>query len=260
MEFSLQYIYGIGHTTAKAILVSTGVENKRTKVGAGPPSRPASVPLTPQLSRTFLRTAFASCWRQYTAGAQIFGSQSCAGRRSYTAGLLPCRQPGLRCIPPVFKTLAASVLPACPACLVALLQDLTEEELTKLREEVDRYTVEGDLRRFNALNIKRLKEIGCYRGRRHYNNLPVRGQRTKNNARTRKGRYAAAWVARVAWVGPGPPGTSQCSNTSCSFLCLFVLILLTSTFCFFLFLCLRRQGQAHRRQAEVSGGGAARRV
>jgi hypothetical protein len=49
------------------------------------------------------------------------------------------------------------------------LQDLSEEELTRLREEVDNYTVEGDLRRFNALNIKRLKEIGCYRGRRHYN-------------------------------------------------------------------------------------------
>ena len=51
----------------------------------------------------------------------------------------------------------------------APLQDLSEEELTRRREEVDKYTVEGDLRRFNALNIKRLKEIGCYRGRRHYN-------------------------------------------------------------------------------------------
>ena len=151
------------------------------------------------------------------------------------------------------------------------MQDLSEEELTRLREEVDNYTVEGDLRRFNALNIKRLKEIGCYRGRRHYNvrvapllplllvggdaivlccscsvehvlgavqeqqqlqpvyrslaswratdecclphfpsippamqadrvlppglivclqNLPVRGQRTKNNARTRKGAFS----------------------------------------------------------------------
>ena len=57
--------------------------------------------------------------------------------------------------------------PAAAATL--LLQDLSEEELTRLREEVDNYTVEGDLRRFNALNIKRLKEIGCYRGRRHYN-------------------------------------------------------------------------------------------
>jgi small subunit ribosomal protein S13 len=97
VEFSLQYIYGIGPTTAKAILAETATENKRTK-------------------------------------------------------------------------------------------DLTEEELTRLREEVDKYTTEGDLRRYVQLNIKRLKEINCYRGRRHYNNLPCRGQRTKNNARTRKGK------------------------------------------------------------------------
>lgn len=97
VEYSLQYIFGIGHTTAKAILVDTGIDNKRTR-------------------------------------------------------------------------------------------DLTEEELIKLRDEVDKYTTEGDLRRFNSLNIKRLKEIGCYRGRRHSMNLPVRGQRTKTNARTRKGK------------------------------------------------------------------------
>jgi len=78
IEFSLQYIYGIGHTTAKAILVDSGIENKRTR-------------------------------------------------------------------------------------------ELSEEELTKLREEVDKYTTEGDLRRYVSLNIKRLKEINCYRGRRHYN-------------------------------------------------------------------------------------------
>lgn len=69
----------------------------------------------------------------------------------------------------------AFLMPMHPSVhLPRFSQDLTEEELTTLREEVDKYTVEGDLRRFNALNIKRLKEIGCYRGRRHYNNLPVR--------------------------------------------------------------------------------------
>ena len=67
-------------------------------------------------------------------------------------------------------------------------RDLSEAELTTLRDEVEKYTTEGDLRRFNALNINRLKEIGCYRGRRHINSLPVRGQRTKTNARTRKGK------------------------------------------------------------------------
>jgi small subunit ribosomal protein S13 len=101
IEYSLQYIFGIGHTTAKAILVDTGIDGTiRTK-------------------------------------------------------------------------------------------DLTEDDLTKLREEVDKYTIEGDLRRYVNLNIKRLKEIQCYRGKRHIMGLPVRGQGTKNNARTRKGRAVA---------------------------------------------------------------------
>ena len=68
------------------------------------------------------------------------------------------------------------------------VKDLTEDELAKIREIIDRdYTVEGDLRRQVALDIKRLIEIGCYRGLRHRRGLPVRGQNTKNNARTRKG-------------------------------------------------------------------------
>ncbi|WIA10466.1 hypothetical protein OEZ86_000599 [Tetradesmus obliquus] len=97
VEISLQYIYGIGSTTAKAILRDTGVENKR-------------------------------CY------------------------------------------------------------ELNEEEINKIREEVGKYTTEADLRRIVAQNIKRLKDIGCYRGRRHIMGLPVRGQRTKTNARTRKGK------------------------------------------------------------------------
>ena len=68
------------------------------------------------------------------------------------------------------------------------VKDLTEEEAAKLREVIERdYNVEGDLRREIGLNIKRLVEIGCYRGLRHRRGLPVRGQRTKTNARTRKG-------------------------------------------------------------------------
>ena len=68
------------------------------------------------------------------------------------------------------------------------VKDLTEDEEKKIREIIDRdYTVEGDLRRQTALDIKRLIEIGCYRGLRHRKGLPVRGQRTKTNARTRKG-------------------------------------------------------------------------
>lgn len=69
------------------------------------------------------------------------------------------------------------------------VKDLTDEEEAKIREVIDRddYVVEGDLRRIVALNIKRLVEINCYRGQRHRKGLPVRGQRTKTNARTRKG-------------------------------------------------------------------------
>lgn len=68
------------------------------------------------------------------------------------------------------------------------VKDLTEAEVNALRETIDeKYTVEGDLRRQIALDIKRLMEIGCYRGIRHRKGLPVRGQNTKNNARTRKG-------------------------------------------------------------------------
>lgn len=68
------------------------------------------------------------------------------------------------------------------------VKDLTDAEVNSLREVIDNeYTVEGDLRRQVALDIKRLMEIGCYRGIRHRKGLPVRGQNTKNNARTRKG-------------------------------------------------------------------------
>jgi small subunit ribosomal protein S13 len=67
------------------------------------------------------------------------------------------------------------------------VRDLTEQEVIKLREAVDNLTVEGDLRRERSQNIKRLQEIGCYRGLRHRRGLPVHGQNTKTNARTRKG-------------------------------------------------------------------------
>ena len=67
------------------------------------------------------------------------------------------------------------------------VRDLTDEEVARIRDIIDeQFTVEGDLRRETALNIKRLQEIGCYRGIRHRKGLPVRGQKTKTNARTRK--------------------------------------------------------------------------
>jgi small subunit ribosomal protein S13 len=80
------------------------------------------------------------------------------------------------------------------------VKDLAEEEVTRLREIIDRdYVVEGELRREIGLNIKRLQEIGCYRGMRHRRNLPVRGQRTRTNARTKRGvRRTVAGKKRAA--------------------------------------------------------------
>ena len=85
------------------------------------------------------------------------------------------------------KPLAQEILKAINISEDRRVKDLSEEELTKIRNEVSKYKVEGDLRRDVALNIKRLSEIGSYRGLRHRRGLPVRGQRTKTNSRTRKG-------------------------------------------------------------------------
>ncbi len=77
------------------------------------------------------------------------------------------------------------------------VRNLTEDEISRLREYIDKnYKVEGDLRRDVSMNIKRLMEIGCYRGIRHRKGLPVRGQTTKNNARTRKGPRRTVGVRR----------------------------------------------------------------
>jgi small subunit ribosomal protein S13 len=67
------------------------------------------------------------------------------------------------------------------------IKDLNESEIEKIRNEIDKFLVEGDLRREVSMNIKRLMDLSCYRGLRHRRGLPVRGQNTKNNARTRKG-------------------------------------------------------------------------
>ena len=76
------------------------------------------------------------------------------------------------------------------------VKDLTEAEISKLRENIDDYQVEGDLRREVRGNIKRLMDIGCYRGLRHRRGLPVHGQRTKTNARTRKGPKRTVGIRR----------------------------------------------------------------
>ncbi|MBY7141708.1 30S ribosomal protein S13 [Virgibacillus sp. NKC19-3] len=87
----------------------------------------------------------------------------------------------------VGKTTAQQVLKQAGVSEDTRVRDLTEDELANIRKAIEEYTIEGDLRRETSLNIKRLIEIGSYRGIRHRRGLPLRGQKTKNNSRTRKG-------------------------------------------------------------------------
>ena len=86
------------------------------------------------------------------------------------------------------KNLSKTILNDANVDVNKKAKDLTEDELSRIRKEVDKYQVEGDLRREVNMNIKNLMEINCYRGVRHKKGLPVRGQRTSRNARTRKGK------------------------------------------------------------------------
>jgi small subunit ribosomal protein S13 len=94
---------------------------------------------------------------------------------------------GLTAIYGIGRSHAEAICVAANVKTVSKIKDLTEQELESIRTEVAKYTVEGDLRREVAMNIKRLMDLGCYRGIRHRRGLPVRGQRTRTNARTRKG-------------------------------------------------------------------------
>ena len=85
------------------------------------------------------------------------------------------------------RSLAAKICEDANIAAASRIQNLTEEEVERLRSEVAKYTVEGDLRREVSMNIKRLMDLGCNRGIRHRRGLPLRGQRTRTNARTRKG-------------------------------------------------------------------------
>jgi small subunit ribosomal protein S13 len=85
------------------------------------------------------------------------------------------------------STRAKSICVAAGVAESTKIKDLDETQIDKLRDEVAKFTVEGDLRREVSMNIKRLMDLGCFRGIRHRRSLPLRGQRTKTNARTRKG-------------------------------------------------------------------------
>jgi len=94
---------------------------------------------------------------------------------------------GLTSIYGVGSSRAAAICDAAAVKPSTKIRDLSEEEVERLRLEVGKFLVEGDLRRDVSMNIKRLMDMGCYRGIRHRRGLPMRGQRTKTNARTRKG-------------------------------------------------------------------------
>ena len=94
---------------------------------------------------------------------------------------------GLTAIFGIGRTRARKICEACGIAYSKKVKDLTDADLEKIRDQIAQFTIEGDLRREESLNIKRLIEIGSYRGRRHRMGLPVRGQKTKTNARTRKG-------------------------------------------------------------------------
>ncbi|MDO3386194.1 30S ribosomal protein S13 [Gilvimarinus sp. SDUM040013] len=87
----------------------------------------------------------------------------------------------------VGRTIAKQICAATGVAEDAKIGSLSEEQVDQIRNEVGKFTVEGDLRRVVSMNIKRLMDLGCYRGLRHRRSLPLRGQRTKTNARTRKG-------------------------------------------------------------------------
>ena len=94
---------------------------------------------------------------------------------------------GLQSIYGIGRTRSKKVCDAAGVASSTKIRDLSEPEVERLRSEVGKYVVEGDLRRDTAVNIKRLMDLACYRGLRHRKGLPVRGQRTHTNARTRKG-------------------------------------------------------------------------
>ena len=94
---------------------------------------------------------------------------------------------GLTSIYGIGRTTAQKICDAAGISYATKIKDLTDADLEKIRDEIGRLTIEGDLRRETSINIKRLMDLGCYRGMRHRRGLPTRGQRTKTNARTRKG-------------------------------------------------------------------------
>jgi small subunit ribosomal protein S13 len=107
---------------------------------------------------------------------------------------------GLTAIFGIGRTRARKICVACGIDYAKKIKDLTDPELEKIREQINALTIEGDLRRDHTANLKRLQAINCYRGIRHRRSLPVRGQRTSTNARTRKGPRKTVGVTKAKEV------------------------------------------------------------
>ena len=103
---------------------------------------------------------------------------------------------GLTHIYGIGRTTAQKICTAAGIAHSKKIKDLSDTDLERIRDEIGRMTIEGDLRRELSINIKRLMDLGCYRGLRHRKSLPVRGQRTKTNARTRKGPRKGQMIKR----------------------------------------------------------------
>ena len=105
---------------------------------------------------------------------------------------------GLTAIFGIGRTRARKICEATGIPYSKKVKDLTDADLEKIRDQIAQITIEGDLRRETTMNIKRLMDLGCYRGVRHKKGLPVRGQRTRTNARTRKGPRKAVRLTKAA--------------------------------------------------------------
>jgi small subunit ribosomal protein S13 len=103
---------------------------------------------------------------------------------------------GLTAIYGIGRTRARAICAAAGVAVSKKIKDLNDAELERIRDEINKFNVEGDLRRELTMSIKRLMDLGCYRGLRHRRGLPVRGQRTRTNARTRKGPRKAAMAMK----------------------------------------------------------------
>ncbi len=206
VEIGLTYIYGIGRTSANKILAQAGISpDVRVKdLSEEDEAKLREIighdytvegDLRRNVAMDIKRLTEIGCYRgiRHRKGLPVRGQRSKTNARTRkgpkrTVANEKRVEIGLTYIYGIGRTSANKILAQAGISPDVRVKDLSEEDEAKLREIIGHdYTVEGDLRRNVAMDIKRLTEIGCYRGIRHRKGLPVRGQRSKTNARTRKG-------------------------------------------------------------------------